>query len=1271
MNAKRELHLFLDRVGRRFRQFRLLWGWTLCWAVLALIGLGLVLSLSGNGLGATTSRQLAWSVAFSAFLLGLIWWALTLKAGRNRLWIARQIEARHPDLAALLLAAVEQEPRPGQKLGYLQLAVVEKALAHGRTHHWDEAVSSRSLWTLRLANLGAFAAVAAVVIVLAVKSDARAKSAVKGVAPIAAGTSFEFTVQPGNAEIEKGNSLLVTATFAQRIPSEATLRVEGVPGSSANQSQAMPSQSERKMTRNLEDPIFAALIGTVNDDLIYRVEFPGGLSDPYRVKVFEFPDLRKIHADLEFPKYTNLPPKRMEDIRHLTVVEGTKTRVEFHLNKVVARAMLLDEQGVEVDLAQEKPNSFLYWTELLADRSRRFHLKLKDTEGRENKADHSFSLNVTKNQPPAIKVVSPGRDTRVSPLEELNLKAQIQDDFGLAAYGVELTLPDGQSRELKLSSSAEQPKKAEALTLLDLEALKAQPDQVVSYYFWAEDFGPDGKIRRTSGDMYFAEVRHFEEIFRQGEGQENSQQQQNREQNQQAGGNAGQAEELSEIQKQIVNGIWKLVRRETGSSGSDKLKDDLGTLLEAQKGAIEKAGELKEKLEQAESLEFLEKATGFMGEAEKQLNLSQESNAPPPLKKALSAAQAAYQALLKLRAREFDVSRSNSRQSQSRSQSSSRSPSQQQLRQLDLTDQESRYETQSAAREQQEKQAQQDKEKQETRELAEKLKELARRQNDLTERLKELQAALEQAKEPKQKEELQRQLKRLQEQQQQVLRDTDELGERMEQGENRDKMAQSREQVEQTRENVRQASDALDKEQLSRAINEGTRAGRQLDQLKEDFRKQAGNRFAEEMREMRQQAREVDETQKDLTKQLDQMKSNPAPSLRDTGEKENIQKALEGQKNQVDKITERMKKTVEESESTEPLLAQELFNTTRRVQEQKLEDSLKLTRQLVDVGAIPEGAEASRKAEAGTEQLRKGLEKAAESVLGGQTDALKRAQKELDELANQLNGEIARATGEPQGQPMGGQGQPMGGQGQPMGGQGQPMGGQGQPMGGQGQPMGGQGQPMGGQGQPMGGQGQPMGGQGQPMGGQGQPMGGQGLPMGGQGRPSERRSLSDAPPMNNSQENREGQAQGNRGQGDREQNQGGRPNASRGEENRGGGGAIGPGGPIREQGFREWYDRMRAAEDLIDDPQLRAEGARIRERVRDAREEFKRHAKEPDWNKLKTLVSQPLNELRQRVSEELRKRESPDSLVPIDRDPVPPEFAESVRRYYERLGSDK
>lgn len=115
----------------------------------------------------------------------------------------------------------------------------------------------------------------------------------------------------------------------------------------------------------------------------------------------------------------------------------------------------------------------------------------------------------------------------------------------------------------------------------------------------------------------------------------------------------------------------------------------------------------------------------------------------------------------------------------------------------------------------------------------------------------------------------------------------------------------------------------------------------------------------------------------------------------------------------------------------------------------------------------------------------------------------------------------------------------------------------------------------------------------------------------------------------------------------------------------------GPGRPITGEGFREWSDRMRDVEELLDEPELRAEAARIRDRARTAREEFKRHSRLPDWEKLKGLVAEPISELRDRIAEEVRRRQSPDALVPIDRDPVPPQFADGVRRYYERLGSGR
>jgi hypothetical protein len=111
--------------------------------------------------------------------------------------------------------------------------------------------------------------------------------------------------------------------------------------------------------------------------------------------------------------------------------------------------------------------------------------------------------------------------------------------------------------------------------------------------------------------------------------------------------------------------------------------------------------------------------------------------------------------------------------------------------------------------------------------------------------------------------------------------------------------------------------------------------------------------------------------------------------------------------------------------------------------------------------------------------------------------------------------------------------------------------------------------------------------------------------------------------------------------------------------------------PIAGEDFRDWSDRLRDVEEMIDDPDLRAEAARIRDRARGIRVDVKRHAKEPNWDLVRISVAEPLNELRRRVSDELLRRESEDALVPIDGDPVPEEYAERVRKYYERLGSGK
>jgi hypothetical protein len=101
---------------------------------------------------------------------------------------------------------------------------------------------------------------------------------------------------------------------------------------------------------------------------------------------------------------------------------------------------------------------------------------------------------------------------------------------------------------------------------------------------------------------------------------------------------------------------------------------------------------------------------------------------------------------------------------------------------------------------------------------------------------------------------------------------------------------------------------------------------------------------------------------------------------------------------------------------------------------------------------------------------------------------------------------------------------------------------------------------------------------------------------------------------------------------------------------------------VTQQDFKKRIDSYLA---------LRAEAARIRDRARAIRAEVKRHSTAPNWDLVKVKVAEPLAELRDRVSEELLRRNSKQALVPLDRDPVPPRYSEKTRRYYENLGSGK
>lgn len=530
---KRELEA-LEQTLWRAQLWRQL---TLCWlgaAVLAVVFL-LVQGLSG------WVSPIQWLLPLAGGIVSAILvWKRYCAHESNLPALVSAIEQEHPEFRHLLAAAAEQKADADtHQFHYLQLRVINEVLQHPNRPLWHGGLQ-RKASAARNAQLGALAALIVALFTLGV-STTREK-------PVLAALQLnEVTVTPGDTQVERGTSLVISARFKGKAPAEAALVVVSASGKTTHIT----------LERHLADPVFGASLPEVAEGGIYHVEYGGEKTRDFKLGVFDYPALVRADASLRYPDYTGLTNKTIADTLRVSAVEGTHLNYTMRLNKSVTRARLVGtNQTLSLELTSN--NAVALLTELPLTNSGRYTLALEDAEGRTNKLPAVFVFQVTTNQPPDLKFVFPRGDQRVSRLQELQLQAEATDDFGLVRYGVGVGIAGEDPKLIELGGAIPGRQKKQFNHQVALENLGVEVDQVVAYFVWADDYGPDGKERRTYSDIYFAEVRPFDEIFRPDQSGGGEQSGQGQGQGQQNPGI-----KLAELQKQIVIATWKLQRAKT------------------------------------------------------------------------------------------------------------------------------------------------------------------------------------------------------------------------------------------------------------------------------------------------------------------------------------------------------------------------------------------------------------------------------------------------------------------------------------------------------------------------------------------------------------------------------------------------------------------------------------------------------------------------------------------------------------------------------------
>jgi len=569
------LHRALQPIVERANSLRRRTWLALFWGAALLFAL-LLLFVIKPGLGGAV-------IALCATLLA--WLGVTQLARRTAVRpheIVTDLERKHPDLEALLVTAVEQAPSSSGGLNFLQERVVTQAADEVAARQWGDTLNKKRVAFVRglmfaLAFLAFIAFATLLVRAFPNAAQPDANGLLANTTPVpppdqAPVRDFTVEVSPGDAEVERGTRLVVSARFPKDVPAEAKLVVETEPG----KTRTLP------MNKNLDDPVFGAVLQAVDNSLDYKVVFgnqtaidpdadaeesgvsaDAGESDTFHLEVYELPQLLRADVTVTPPSSTTLPERTVEDTKRVRAFEGSTVAWTFQLNKPATGHIAIepDKKEGEADLVAEPEilplqagaTNTIVTVELKPVEETRFRLHLRDDAERGNRRPPLFTIKVQKNAPPRIEVAFPKKDAEVTPIQELPIEAKVWDDAGLTAAGATLTFA-GETIDVPLSLDGfEADKKAALATLLDFEKLGAEPNQLLTYFFWAEDEDGAGEARRTESDMYFAEVRHFEEIFQEmppmpGEPSEEQQQQMQ------------MAQELLSDMKEVINATWKVKR---------------------------------------------------------------------------------------------------------------------------------------------------------------------------------------------------------------------------------------------------------------------------------------------------------------------------------------------------------------------------------------------------------------------------------------------------------------------------------------------------------------------------------------------------------------------------------------------------------------------------------------------------------------------------------------------------------------------------------------
>jgi len=351
---------------------------------------------------------------------------------------------------------------------------------------------------------------------------------------VRAASPYTIAVEPGHATIARGADQTVVARLSGF--DAETVEIASL-GPDGGWTRAAMAPDEEGAWRHM-----LLAVGAPTD---YYVEAAGVRSEVYKLAVADLARAARIEIEYSFPGYTGLAPQKIEDGGDVAALRGTEVRLRVTPSLRVASGRLAVDGAPPTPLTLEADGRLA--GSFVLDKPGFYRIELPASDGTLRAASPDYVIEVLDDQPPAVSFVKPGRDTQVTPLDEVFAEVKAEDDFGVRSVELVYSVNGGPEQTHSLHAGAARRYVSAGHTFF-LEEYELKPGDFVSYYARVRD-GRAPRAQAASTDIYFLEARPFKRDYRQAE------------QGGMPGQGGGQQEgALSEQQRQVVAATFKLTR---------------------------------------------------------------------------------------------------------------------------------------------------------------------------------------------------------------------------------------------------------------------------------------------------------------------------------------------------------------------------------------------------------------------------------------------------------------------------------------------------------------------------------------------------------------------------------------------------------------------------------------------------------------------------------------------------------------------------------------